>query len=431
MFYFSEGVTSLTFSPFSTDVPSIAPNGTPPTSELLCSNPSKSSPKTKPSPFDLLKNPFGNNNVVFSEVELKRGSSEEFSVRSTSESGWSNNISTSGWGNNVSTSRWGNNVSTSGWGNNVSTSGRGNNVLQSGMSNDDEESGSFSGMGTPNFPEIPLCEDSVDISFRHEDDESAILNTESDIWEDSNVNTNNKKPCASNIPNTEQSEDNVPIEESNNSIKILFEDSGCGDKSSKGSAEEFPLCSFLSRSVSQLASICTDSESNAFSPFTKSHRKTNSGTHTRSKSLGQMKDFNKFSGSETKERHTKSEQTSTKHKPKLYLYIQMQLCRRETLKDWLASNTLNRDRHTVLDMFDQITAAIDYVHDTGLMHRDLKPSNIFFSLDGVIKMGDFGLVTALNEEQTVVKHDNDPFRKHTAQVGTQLYMSPEQVTYTL
>jgi translation initiation factor 2-alpha kinase 3 len=61
------------------------------------------------------------------------------------------------------------------------------------------------------------------------------------------------------------------------------------------------------------------------------------------------------------------------HKAKLsYLYIQMQLCKRETLKDWLASNTLNRDRHMVLDMFDQIVCAIEYVHDCGLMHRDLK-----------------------------------------------------------
>ena len=58
--------------------------------------------------------------------------------------------------------------------------------------------------------------------------------------------------------------------------------------------------------------------------------------------------------------------------PKLYLFIQMQLCRRETLKDWLNENTLNRDRKILLDIFDQIVCAVDYIHDCGLMHRDLK-----------------------------------------------------------
>jgi translation initiation factor 2-alpha kinase 3 len=60
-----------------------------------------------------------------------------------------------------------------------------------------------------------------------------------------------------------------------------------------------------------------------------------------------------------------------------YLYIQIYLCKRETLKDWFASNTLNRDRHMVLDMFDEIVCAIEYVHHCGLMHRDLKVMNYF------------------------------------------------------
>jgi translation initiation factor 2-alpha kinase 3 len=66
--------------------------------------------------------------------------------------------------------------------------------------------------------------------------------------------------------------------------------------------------------------------------------------------------------------------------PKLYLYIQMQLCRRESLKDWLNANTLNRNRMELLEIFDQIVSAVDYVHDCGLMHRDLKvhrPGNCY------------------------------------------------------
>lgn len=118
--------------------------------------------------------------------------------------------------------------------------------------------------------------------------------------------------------------------------------------------------------------------------------------------------------------------------PKVYLYIQMQLCQKETLKDWL-NNTLQREREIVLDIFDQIVSAVEYVHDKGLMHRDLKPSNIFFSLDGLVKVGDFGLVTAMTENDLHTpagkfSAEGDVIStRHTNNVGTQLYMSPEQI----
>ena len=62
-----------------------------------------------------------------------------------------------------------------------------------------------------------------------------------------------------------------------------------------------------------------------------------------------------------------------------------------------------------------------------------QPSNIFFALDGTVKVGDFGLVTAA--ENLPESGDQSPASKasvkHTAEVGTQLYMSPEQVQCTL
>ncbi|GFO07070.1 eukaryotic translation initiation factor 2-alpha kinase 3-like [Plakobranchus ocellatus] len=113
---------------------------------------------------------------------------------------------------------------------------------------------------------------------------------------------------------------------------------------------------------------------------------------------------------------------------KLYLYIQMQLYREDTLKDWLSNNTLNRDRHSVLTIFDEIVCAVDYVHKQGLMHRDLKPSNIFFSADGHVKVGDFGLATAVTVQHDQNAGDSTSLsEKHTAEVGTTLYMSPEQI----
>lgn len=122
----------------------------------------------------------------------------------------------------------------------------------------------------------------------------------------------------------------------------------------------------------------------------------------------------------------------------VYLYIQMQLCKKESLKDWLLARRTIDDRghDQVLEIFHQITSAVEYVHDSGLIHRDLKPSNIFFSMDNVVKVGDFGLVTGadttvttpVSNNRTIMGLDDfNEFEPLTDKVGTQLYMSPEQV----
>lgn len=117
---------------------------------------------------------------------------------------------------------------------------------------------------------------------------------------------------------------------------------------------------------------------------------------------------------------------------RMYLFIQMQLCRRESLREWLR-DTCVRNTNVILPLFNQIVQAVEYVHLQGLIHRDLKPSNIFFSLDGQIKVGDFGLVTAMVENNSRLSTPSSdlpctqyPDDRHTAHVGTHLYMSPEQ-----
>jgi serine/threonine protein kinase len=132
--------------------------------------------------------------------------------------------------------------------------------------------------------------------------------------------------------------------------------------------------------------------------------------------------------------------------PKTFLFIQMELCEKQTLREWLQSNSsFNlRDRGKVFVIFRQIVEAVDYVHSSGLMHRDLKPSNIFFSSDGAVKVGDFGLVTAAVEtgsENSSLTESGGPSSltqltysgsssgtvNHTDNVGTFLYMSPDQL----
>ncbi|ELV10785.1 Eukaryotic translation initiation factor 2-alpha kinase 3, partial [Tupaia chinensis] len=117
--------------------------------------------------------------------------------------------------------------------------------------------------------------------------------------------------------------------------------------------------------------------------------------------------------------------------PKVYLYIQMQLCRKENLKDWMNRRCTieERERSVCLHIFLQIAEAVEFLHSKGLMHRDLKPSNIFFTMDDVVKVGDFGLVTAMDqdEEEQMVLTPMPAYARHTGQVGTKLYMSPEQI----
>ncbi|CAM4664028.1 eukaryotic translation initiation factor 2-alpha kinase 3 isoform X1 [Lepidochelys kempii] len=117
--------------------------------------------------------------------------------------------------------------------------------------------------------------------------------------------------------------------------------------------------------------------------------------------------------------------------PKVYLYIQMQLCRKENLKDWMNRRCTieERERAECLQIFLQIAEAVQFLHGKGLMHRDLKPSNIFFTMDDIVKVGDFGLVTAMDqdEEEESVLTPMPAYARHTGQVGTKLYMSPEQI----
>ncbi|XP_039760075.1 eukaryotic translation initiation factor 2-alpha kinase-like isoform X3 [Pararge aegeria] len=115
---------------------------------------------------------------------------------------------------------------------------------------------------------------------------------------------------------------------------------------------------------------------------------------------------------------------------KMYLYIQMQLCRRESLHDWLRSNrTWEVRRDQIKTLFSQIVSAVEYVHLAGLIHRDLKPSNIFFAPDGKVKVGDFGLVTTMteNSQDGESPQEINAHASHTHRVGTHLYMSPEQL----
>src|ERR1700682_5454443 len=85
----------------------------------------------------------------------------------------------------------------------------------------------------------------------------------------------------------------------------------------------------------------------------------------------------------------------------------------------------------VLPIARQITEALEYAHDRGIVHRDLKPANIKITLDGTVKVLDFGLAKALSDEGKHTDISNPPTLTAAATkagliLGTAAYMAPEQ-----
>lgn len=57
---------------------------------------------------------------------------------------------------------------------------------------------------------------------------------------------------------------------------------------------------------------------------------------------------------------------------KMYLYIQMQLCMKTCLKDWLKENDLKARNGETIEIWNQIIQAVHYCHLHRMIHRDLK-----------------------------------------------------------
>jgi serine/threonine protein kinase len=99
----------------------------------------------------------------------------------------------------------------------------------------------------------------------------------------------------------------------------------------------------------------------------------------------------------------------------------MEFVEGETLKDFLDRRGPLQEkdiRAILLQMLD----ALAYVHEQGMVHRDVKPSNFMIDRKGKVRLMDFGIAKTLDSSSSEYTQTGTGM-----QMGTPMYMSPEQV----
>ncbi len=123
----------------------------------------------------------------------------------------------------------------------------------------------------------------------------------------------------------------------------------------------------------------------------------------------------------------------------LVLYIQMAYCGNRTLNNYLEDPERVVKEEEILQVCVQLGRALEHIHSKHIIHRDVKPANIFYSDDGVVRLGDFGLSRDMSEVESpdmlqgvssssTITDSSTSTMPTTTNIGTFIYASPEQFT---
>jgi serine/threonine protein kinase len=96
----------------------------------------------------------------------------------------------------------------------------------------------------------------------------------------------------------------------------------------------------------------------------------------------------------------------------------------ESLKEYI-ERKLKLSNQEIQSLFSQMLDALGYVHAQNLVHRDIKPSNFMVDSKGKVKIMDFGIAKTTDHTSSEYTQTGTG-----VQMGTPMYMSPEQITET-
>ena len=104
-------------------------------------------------------------------------------------------------------------------------------------------------------------------------------------------------------------------------------------------------------------------------------------------------------------------------------FIVMEYLEGETLRDKLRARGLTMKEAVGCGF--HIADVVSRAHRVGIVHRDISPANLFITLDGRVKLLDFGIAKEMSVDWTSRKVMTSK-ASHLTLTGTIQYMSPEQ-----